>query len=176
MSKLLRHRGPDWNGIACFRNCILTHERLAIVGLNSGAQPIVDNDHDTAMSVNGEIYNHIELESDLKKNSPNLFDAFTTDSDCEVLLHLYKEKGSDFLETTLVNGMYAFVLYDKMKDEYLVARDPVGIIPLYIGYGVDGSVWFSSEMKALQANCSHFEAFPPGEKYYLLHMYYIIIA
>ena len=105
MSKLLRHRGPDWNGIACFRNCILTHERLAIVGLNSGAQPIVDNDHDTAMSVNGEIYNHIELESDLKKSNPNLFDAFTTDSDCEVLLHLYKEKGADFLENTLVNGM-----------------------------------------------------------------------
>ena len=165
MSKLLRHRGPDWNGIACFRNCILTHERLAIVGLNSGAQPIVDSDHDTAMSVNGEIYNHTELESELKKNNPNLFDAFTTDSDCEVLLHLYKTKGTDFLENTLVNGMYAFVLYDKMKDEYVVARDPVGIIPLYIGYGVDGSVWFSSEMKALQANCSHFESFPPGHYY-----------
>merc|ERR1711963_297665 len=164
-SKLLRHRGPDWNGIACFRNCILTHERLAIVGLNSGAQPIVDNDGDVAMSVNGEIYNHEELEKWLKRQNPNLFDAFTTDSDCEVLLHLYKETGTDFLEKNMVNGMYAFVLYDKMKDEYLVARDPIGIIPLYIGYGVDGSVWFSSEMKAMQDNCSHYEIFPPGHYY-----------
>ena len=115
-----------------------------------GAQPIIDNDGDTAMSVNGEIYNHEELEADIKRSNPNLFDAFTTDSDCEVLLHLYKERGANFLENTVVNGMYAFVLYDKMNDEYVVARDPVGIIPLYIGYGVDGSVWFSSEMKALQ--------------------------
>merc|ERR1712223_56147 len=165
LSKLLRHRGPDWNGIACFKNCVLTHERLAIVGLNSGAQPIIDNDGDTAMSVNGEIYNHEELETELKHKNPNLFDAFTTDSDCEVLLHLYKTKGPEFLENTVVNGMYAFVLYDKMSDEYMVARDPFGIIPLYIGYGVDGSVWFSSEMKALQANCSHFELFPPGHYY-----------
>lgn len=129
----MRHRGPDWNGIACFKNCILTHERLAIVGLNSGAQPITDVDNDTAMSVNGEIYNHLELETDLKRANPNLYDAFTTDSDCEVLLHLYKTKGVDFLENTLVNGMFSFVLYDKMNDEYLVARDPIGIIPLYIG-------------------------------------------
>ena len=115
LDKLLRHRGPDWNGIATFKNCILCHERLAIVGLNSGAQPIIDSDGDVAMSVNGEIYNYEELQDNLCKANPNLFDAFTTDSDCEVLLHLYKEYGKDFMLNHVVNGMYSFVLYDKMR-------------------------------------------------------------
>jgi len=166
LSKLLRHRGPDWNGITCFRNCYLAHERLAINGLLSGAQPITNINGDTALSVNGEIYNHIELrqqlEKDLAERETTHRVTFTTDSDCEVLLHLYKEYGPHFLKKVFVNGMFAFVLYDSGRDEYFVARDPVGIIPLYIGYGGDGTTWFSSELKGLQKHCDHIEVFPPG--------------
>lgn len=164
LSKLLRHRGPDWNGITCFRNCYLAHERLAINGLLSGAQPITNINGDTALSVNGEIYNHLELreqlENHLKEKGKEV--KFTTDSDCEVLLHLYKEYGQDFLKKVFVNGMFAFVLYDSGKDEYFVARDPFGVIPLYIGYGGDGTIWFSSELKGLQKHCDCIEVFPPG--------------
>ncbi|XP_023324027.1 asparagine synthetase [glutamine-hydrolyzing] 2 [Eurytemora carolleeae] len=160
LSKLLRHRGPDWNGITCFRNCYLAHERLAINGLLSGAQPITNISGDLALSVNGEIYNHLELRAELEKINPNV--VFTTDSDCEVILHLFKEHGPEFLKKVYVNGMYAFVLYDNSTDTYFVARDPIGIIPLYIGYGSDGTIWFSSELKGLQKNCDHIELFPPG--------------
>jgi len=160
LSKLLRHRGPDWNGITCFRNCYLAHERLAINGLLSGAQPITNNSGDTALSVNGEIYNHLELRKQLEKEVEGI--VFTTDSDCEVLLHLYKHYGPDFLSKVYVNGMFSFVLYDSAKDEYLVARDPFGIIPLYMGYAGDGTTWFCSELKGLQKNCDHIEVFPPG--------------
>jgi len=164
LSKLLRHRGPDWNGITCFRNCYLAHERLAINGLLSGAQPITNIQGDTALSVNGEIYNHLELRQQLERElqSKGKEVSFTTDSDCEVLLHLYKEYGSEFLKKVFVNGMYAFVLYDSGKDEYFVARDPFGVIPLYMGYGGDGTTWFSSELKGLQKHCDHIEVFPPG--------------
>lgn len=160
LSKLLRHRGPDWNGITCFRNCYLAHERLAINGLLSGAQPITNLSGDIALSVNGEIYNHLELRRDLEKVNPNV--VFTTDSDCEVLLHLFKQYGPEFLSKVYVNGMYAFVLYDSSNDTYFVARDPVGIIPLYVGYGGDGTVWYSSELKGLQKHCDHIDLFPPG--------------
>ena len=165
LSKMLRHRGPDWNGIHMFRNCILAHERLSVNGLHSGAQPIVNRPGSIALSVNGEIYNHVELLDQLKETSPNIHQEFTTDSDCEILLHLFKVHGNDFLEKVRINGMYAFVAYDEEKDEYVVARDPIGIIPLYMGWGSDGSVWFASEMKALQEHCDHFEAFPPGHYY-----------
>jgi len=160
LSKLLRHRGPDWNGITCFKNCYLAHERLAINGLLSGAQPITNMTEETALSVNGEIYNHIELRKELETQNPDV--VFTTDSDCEILLHLYKQHGPEFLKKVYVNGMYSFVLYDSSKDEYLVARDPFGVIPLYIGYSGDGTTWFSSELKGLQKNCDHIEVFPPG--------------
>jgi len=160
LSKKLRHRGPDWNGITCFRNCYLAHERLAINGLLSGAQPITNQSGDSALSVNGEIYNHIELRAELEKVYPEV--VFTTDSDCEILLHLFKHHGPDFLNKVYVNGMYAFVLYDSAKDLYFVARDPIGIIPLYIGYGSDGTIWFSSELKGLQESCDHIDLFPPG--------------
>jgi len=160
LSKLLRHRGPDWNGITCFRNCYLAHERLAINGLLSGAQPITNLSGETALSVNGEIYNHVELRAELEKVNPNV--VFTTDSDCEILLHLYKFYGPEFLSKVYVNGMYSFVLYDSADDVYFVARDPIGIIPLYVGYGPDGTVWFSSELKGLQKHCDHIEVFPPG--------------
>ena len=140
LSKLLRHRGPDWNGITCFRNCYLAHERLAINGLLSGAQPITNTTRDSALSVNGEIYNHSQLRAELEKVNPEV--EFTTDSDCEILLHLYKQHGASFLQKCYVNGMFAFVLYDSSKDEYVVARDPFGIIPLYIGYPGTGQHGF----------------------------------
>lgn len=140
----------------------MAHERLAIVGLHSGAQPITSKDDDVSLSVNGEIYNHMELEKELKTAFPDMEDEFTTDSDCEVLLHKYRKYGPEFLLTHHVNGMYAFILYDDSKDEFLVARDPIGIIPLYMGWGSDGSLWFGSELKVLQDNCEHFEIFPPG--------------
>jgi len=162
LSKLLRHRGPDWNGITCFRNCYLAHERLAINGLLSGAQPITNISGEVALSVNGEIYNHIELRKELEKDCGDKCPQFTTDSDCEILLHLYKHYGPSFLEKVYVNGMYSFVLYDSANDKYFVARDPIGIIPLYVGYGSDGTIWFSSELKGLQKNCDHIELFPPG--------------
>jgi asparagine synthase (glutamine-hydrolysing) len=165
LSKLMRHRGPDWNGINCYGNCILAHERLAIVGLHSGAQPITTKTNDSALSVNGEIYNHEELEKELKAERPEVAKQWSTDSDCEVLLHLFKAYGSSFLETKDVNGMYAFAAYNQTTDEYMVARDPIGIIPLYMGWGSDGTVWFSSEMKSLQSVCDHVELFPPGHYY-----------
>lgn len=165
LSKLLRHRGPDWNGIHCAKNCLLAHERLAINGLNSGAQPICSKQDDISLSINGEIYNYMELKEELIAEDAKIKDDFTTDSDCEVILHLYKKYGKDFLKTKFVSGMFAFALYDETEDEYLVARDPVGIIPLYWGWGSDGTVWFGSELKAIQDNCDHFEIFPPGFYY-----------
>jgi len=165
ISKLIRHRGPDWNGIYCCKNCILAHERLAIVGLNSGAQPIADKSQDVYMTINAEIYNYIELKEELIKECPQYADQFTTDSDCEVLIHLYKEYGVNFIKKCKINGMYAFAIYDKIKDIYIIARDPIGIIPLYMGWGTDGSIWFSSEMKAIQENCDNYEIFPPGYFY-----------
>lgn len=160
LAKLLRHRGPDWNGINCFSNCLLAHERLAVVGLSSGAQPITSRCGEISLAVNGEIYNHVELRAELEQRNPEI--EFTTDSDCEVLLHLYKEYGANFLEKVFVNGMFAFCMYDSAKDIYVIARDPIGIIPLYIGYGSDGAMWFASEVKALQTKCDHIDVFPPG--------------
>lgn len=165
LSKLIRHRGPDWNGIYCGKNCILTHERLAIVGLISGAQPITNKTGDVHLSINAEIYNYKQLTKDLIKINPTYKEQFTTDTDCEILVHLYKEYGPDFLTKVEINGMFAFAMYDSVNDIYVVARDPVGIIPLYMGWGKDGSIWFSSEMKAIQETCDNFELFPPGHYY-----------
>ena len=165
MSKLIRHRGPDWNGIYCGKNCILAHERLAIVGLISGAQPIKDKSGEIIMTVNAEIYNYKELKKHLISIDSKYENEFITDSDCEVLIHLYKEYGVDFLKKVQVNGMYAFSIYDSVKDIYIVARDPIGIIPLYMGWGKDGSIWFSSEMKAIQESCDNYELFTPGHYY-----------
>lgn len=136
-----------------------------MVGLTSGAQPIESADGATALSVNGEIYNHRELEATLDPGT-----AFSTDSDCEVLLHLFRQRGADFLLSdssgaSPVCGMFAFAVYDEREDVFVVARDHVGIIPLYMGWGKDGSTWFASELKALQAECDHYEAFPPGHYY-----------
>lgn len=158
MSKKLRHRGPDWSGIYAGEKAILAHERLAIVGLNSGAQPLYSQDKKHILAVNGEIYNHKELRARYEDKY-----QFQTDSDCEVILALYQEMGADLLEE--LNGIFAFVLYDEEKDEYLVGRDHIGIIPLYQGYDEHGNYYVASEMKALVPVCKTISEFPPGSFY-----------
>ncbi|MBU2909436.1 asparagine synthase B [Vibrio splendidus] len=158
MSKKLRHRGPDWSGIYAGEKAILAHERLAIVGLNSGAQPLYSQDKKHILAVNGEIYNHKELRARYEDKY-----QFQTDSDCEVILALYQEMGADLLEE--LNGIFAFVLYDEEKDEYLVGRDHIGIIPLYQGYDEHGNYYVASEMKALVEVCKTISEFPPGSFY-----------
>ncbi|MFA0568656.1 asparagine synthase B [Vibrio kagoshimensis] len=158
MSKKLRHRGPDWSGIYAGEKAILAHERLAIVGLNSGAQPLYSQDKKHILAVNGEIYNHKELRARYEDKY-----HFQTDSDCEVILALYQEMGADLLEE--LNGIFAFVLYDEEKDEYLVGRDHIGIIPLYQGYDENGNYYVASEMKALVPVCKTVSEFPPGSFY-----------
>ncbi|EGR0363482.1 asparagine synthase B [Vibrio cholerae] len=155
MSKKLRHRGPDWSGIYASDKAILAHERLAIVGLNSGAQPLYSPDRKLILAVNGEIYNHQEIRERYKGQY-----EFQTDSDCEVILALYRDKGADLLEE--LNGIFAFVLYDEEKDEYLIGRDHIGIIPLYQGHDEHGNFYVASEMKALVPVCKTLSEFPPG--------------
>ncbi|HAS6238915.1 TPA: asparagine synthase B [Vibrio vulnificus] len=158
MSKKLRHRGPDWSGIYASDRAILAHERLAIVGLNSGAQPLYSPDKKLILAVNGEIYNHKEI----RARYEGKYD-FQTDSDCEVILALYQEMGADLLEE--LNGIFAFVLYDEEKDQYLIGRDHIGIIPLYQGYDEHGNYYVASEMKALVPVCKTISEFPPGSYY-----------
>jgi asparagine synthase (glutamine-hydrolysing) len=158
MAKKIRHRGPDWSGIYADENGILAHERLAIVDPASGKQPLFSSDRKLILAANGEIYNHRELRKKLKEP----YD-FQTESDCEVILALYKEKGNEFLDD--LNGIFGFVLYDVEKNEYLVARDHVGIIPLYIGWDKNGTFYVASELKALEGFCNKIELFPPGHFY-----------
>ncbi|MCP3698669.1 MAG: asparagine synthase B [Aliivibrio sp.] len=158
MSKKLRHRGPDWSGIYSSEKAILAHERLAIVGLNSGAQPLYSEDKKHILAVNGEIYNHKELREKYADHY-----TFQTDSDCEVILALYREKGADLLED--LNGIFAFILYDEEKDEYLIGRDHIGIIPMYHGHDEHGNYYVASEMKALVPVCKSISEFPPGHFY-----------
>ena len=155
MSQKIRHRGPDWSGIYCGGSAILAHERLSIVDPESGGQPLYSPDHKQVLAVNGEIYNH----QDIRRRYAGQYD-FQTGSDCEVILALYREKGIDFLED--INGIFAFVLYDEERDEFLIARDPIGVIPLYIGYDSDGTVYVASELKALEGQCECYEPFLPG--------------
>ena len=159
MSQKIRHRGPDWSGIYCGRTAILAHERLSIVDPQSGKQPLFSPDGKHILAVNGEIYNH----QDIRREMAGKF-AFQTGSDCEVILALYQEKGIHFLED--LNGIFAFALYDEEKDEFLIARDPIGVIPLYIGYDADGKVYVASELKALEGQCERYEPFLPGHYYY----------
>ena len=133
MSQKIRHRGPDWSGIYCGGSAILAHERLSIVDPESGGQPLFSPDRQQVLAVNGEIYNHQEI----RRRYAGQYE-FQTGSDCEVILALYREKGIHFLED--LSGIFAFVLYDEVKDEFLIARDPIGVIPLYIGYNSDGKV------------------------------------
>ncbi|TXY04132.1 asparagine synthase B [Vibrio mimicus] len=155
MSKKLRHRGPDWSGIYASDKAILAHERLAIVGLNSGAQPLYSPDRKLILAVNGEIYNHKEIRERYEGQY-----EFQTDSDCEVILALYRDKGVDLLEE--LNGIFAFVLYDEENDQYLIGRDHIGIIPLYQGHDEHGNFYVASEMKALVPVCKTLSEFPPG--------------
>ena len=159
MSRKIRHRGPDWSGIYCGGTAILAHERLSIVDPESGKQPLFSPDMKQVLAVNGEIYNHQEI----RKRYSDTY-QFQTGSDCEVILALYRDKGIDFLED--LSGIFAFALYDAETDTFLIARDPIGVIPLYIGYDDDGKVYVASELKALEGNCDRYEPFLPGHYYY----------
>tara|TARA_B100000963_G_scaffold275389_1_gene243633 strand:+ start:1612 stop:3276 length:1665 start_codon:yes stop_codon:yes gene_type:complete len=155
MSKKLRHRGPDWSGIFSDENVVLAHERLAIVDPKSGKQPLYSKDGRYVLAANGEIYNHLELREKYAKNHD-----FLTDSDCEIIIALYHLKGKDFLND--LNGIFGFVLYDSFENKFLVARDHVGIIPLYVGWDKNNTIYVSSELKALEGKCQKIEIFPPG--------------
>jgi asparagine synthase (glutamine-hydrolysing) len=153
-SRRQRHRGPDWSGVYVHDRAVIAHERLAIVGIDSGAQPLVSADGQTVLGVNGEIYNHRELRAQFPDYS------FQTHSDCEVILALYERDGPAFLEQ--LNGIFAFVLWDARRGHYLIARDPIGVMPLYYGRDDDGMLWVASELKAIESQCVQVQAFPPG--------------
>ena len=155
MAQKVRHRGPDWSGIYSSKSAILAHERLAIVDPTSGKQPILSEDGLKAIAVNGEIYNHKILRETFTSDY-----NFRTESDCEVLLALYEKKGVKFLND--LNGIFAFALYDSSKDKYFIARDHMGIIPLYMGWDNDDIFYVSSELKSLEGICNKIELFPPG--------------
>ena len=155
LSRLQRHRGPDSSGIYASDRAILAHERLAIVDVTHGAQPLLNQSGTHALAVNGEIYNHRELRGTLREPYP-----FSTESDCEIILALYREHGAGFLDQ--LNGMFAFVLYDAERDRYLIGRDHIGIVPLYTGRDERGNLYVASEMKALVPVCRTIEEFPAG--------------
>ncbi len=155
MAKIIRHRGPDWSGIFSNHRAIMAHERLAIVDPTSGKQPLFSEDKNLVLAANGEIYNHMDLRKQFDGNY-----NFQTKSDCEIILALYKEKGASFLDE--LNGIFGFALYNVEKDEYFIARDHMGIIPLYIGWDEKGTFYVASELKALEGVCTKIELFPPG--------------
>ena len=159
MAKRIRHRGPDWSGIYCGGSAILAHERLSIVDPQSGGQPLYSPDRRQVLAVNGEIYNHRDLRAGFAGEY-----RFQTGSDCEVILALYRRYGTDFIER--LSGIFAFALYDEERDEFLIARDPIGVIPLYIGRDADGTVYCASELKALEGVCDTYEPFKPGHYYW----------
>lgn len=157
-SRLMRHRGPDWSGIHVCEGAILAHERLAIVDVNTGAQPLLSPDGKQSLAVNGEIYNHRSLRETLEQPF-----EFATESDCEIILPLYLQKGREFLND--LHGMFAFVLFNETTGEYLIARDPIGIIPLYYGFDDEHRLFVASEMKALVDICNVVMEFPPGHSW-----------
>ncbi len=159
MSGKLRHRGPDWSGIFDCDKAILAHERLSIVDPRSGRQPLCSKDGNLILTVNGEIYNHREIRGRYEGSY-----EFLTQSDCEVILPLYREYGPSFLE--MMNGIFAFAIYDKEKDCYFIARDHIGIVPLYTGRDIHGNLFVASELKALEGICNLIEEFPPGHYLY----------
>lgn len=153
-SRRQRHRGPDWSGIYVHDRAIIVHERLAIVDIESGAQPLISADGHQVLGVNGEIYNHRALRAECPAYD------FRTGSDCEVILALYRKQGPSFLEK--LNGIYAFALWDESAGRYLIARDPIGVMPLFYGRDEDGMLWLASEMKAIEPRCDQVQTFPPG--------------
>ena len=158
MSQKIRHRGPDWSGIHVGNHAILAHERLSIVDPQSGGQPLFSPDRKKILAVNGEIYNHQDIRNRYKGKY-----EFQTGSDCEAILALYNDKGFDFLED--LSGIFAFALYDEKKNDFIIARDPIGVIPLYIGKDHNGMVYCASELKALEGFCDEYEPFLPGHYY-----------
>lgn len=154
MARLLRHRGPDWSGVFADDHAVLAHERLSIVDVEHGAQPLTNHANTLVLAVNGEIYNHTILRAEFTNYS------FKTNSDCEPIIPLYERHGSDFLNK--LSGIFAFVLYDKIRNDYLIARDPIGVVPLYLGWDQHGNLYVASEMKALINFCRVIEDFPPG--------------
>ncbi len=158
MSKKIRHRGPDWSGIYCDDRVIFSHERLAIVDPQSGGQPLYSKDKSLILAVNGEIYNHQELRKELTDYE------FLTHSDCEVILALYKKKGINFIED--LNGIFAFAIYDSEANTYLIARDHMGVVPLYMGWDIFGNLYVASELKALEGVCNKIQEFLPGNYLY----------
>lgn len=166
MSQKIRHRGPDWSGIYVGGSAILAHERLSIVDPESGQQPLFSPDRKQILAVNGEVYNHRDIRAEYKEK----YD-FQTGSDCEVFLTLYREwksKGNDDPSWIFekASGIFAFALYDEETDEFLIGRDPIGVIPLYIGHDKDGKVYVASELKALEGFCDEYEPFLPGHYYW----------
>ena len=159
MSQKIRHRGPDWSGIYCGSHAILCHERLSIVDPQSGKQPLYSPDGKQVLAVNGEIYNHQQIRQETASEY-----EYQTGSDCEVILALYRAHGINFLER--LSGIFAFAVYDEERDEYLIARDPIGVIPLYIGHDKDGKTYVASELKALEGFCDEYEPFLPGHYLY----------
>lgn len=159
MGRTIRHRGPDWSGIYQGKSAIMVHERLSIVDPQSGGQPLYSDNKKQVLAVNGEIYNHKDIRQQYKGKY-----LFNTGSDCEVILALYRDKGINFLED--LSGIFAFALYDEDTDQFLIARDPIGVIPLYIGYDSDGTVYVASELKALEGECERYEPFLPGHYYW----------
>lgn len=154
MARILRHRGPDWSGVFADDRAVLAHERLSIVDVEHGSQPLTDSTDTLVLAVNGEIYNHKNLRAQFPQY------AFKTGSDCEPIIPLYERDKAGFLNQ--LSGIFAFVLYDKKQDDYLIARDPIGVIPLYTGRDQHGNLYVASEMKALIKFCQHIEDFPPG--------------
>jgi len=166
MSQKIRHRGPDWSGIHVGGSAILAHERLSIVDPESGQQPLFSPDRKQVLAVNGEIYNH----RDIRAEFAGKYD-FQTGSDCEVILALYREwkaAGSEDPSGIFekASGIFAFALYDEETDEYLIGRDPIGVIPLYIGHDKEGRLYVASELKALEGFCDEYEPFLPGHYYW----------
>ena len=159
LSRNQRHRGPDWSGTFVGEDAVLVHERLSIVDVDSGAQPLFGTDNKAVLAVNGEIYNHQELTDELSSD----YD-YKTHSDCEVLLDCYENHDKDAISDWLnkIKGMFAFILYDTEDQSYIIARDPIGIIPLYTGYDSEGNFYVSSEMKSLSPVCETVQTFPPG--------------
>ncbi|XP_024358252.1 asparagine synthetase [glutamine-hydrolyzing] 2 [Physcomitrium patens] len=159
LSRRLRHRGPDWSGLFEGKDswCYLAHERLAIIDPASGDQPLYNGTKDIVVAANGEIYNHELLKKNMKPHE------YHTQSDCEVIAHLYEDVGEEVVN--MLDGMWSFVLVDSRDNSFIAARDPIGITPLYLGWGADGTVWFASEMKALKDDCERLEVFPPGHIY-----------
>ena len=158
MAKLVRHRGPDWSGVYTRERAILAHERLSIVDVEHGAQPLLDTNAGRALAVNGEIYNHVALRDKLMR--PH---EWKTKSDCEIILYLYDEYGPALCD--MLSGIFAFALYDEKRGDFFVARDHIGIVPLYIGWDSDGATYVASEMKALDEVCGTIGEFPPGHYY-----------